>query len=886
MKRMSVRWLMVIGHGVGMMSILLALAGLRAAGWISLSSRDLVIVAVLSAGVAGGLNLLIWFRWLAPALRALHQLVRTPVSEPEPPPAPHASGGVEWRELERALRDQHRTMHALVAMGREYLDSGRLPVQEGQVSHDLGALTLQALRMLRGMDESVGRVARGELYDEIPDILRETPFGRALHDMTQVLRTMVADVRKETRQLSAASAQVAAMSQAGSRTATTATEEIDTISSAIHEVAGNLREVMQNIRRQADSLDQTFADIQDLLASTEHVSTNVELLAASSEATSRSIHEIHEFMQEIDRHAHSLADISDTVSSEATEGGSAVGTVIEGIHTIESTVQAAAGAIRRLGQESGRIGEILEVINGVAEQTNLLALNASIIAAQAGEHGRGFSVVADEIKELAERTRASTQEIGGIIHGLQHEVGEGTQAIDRCLEAVADGVVLANQAGDILDTIVQNIQGAREMAASLAEATVTQTRNSEQVNHATEQVTQKIDELHATAMQQARDSTHLAEMANVLKDVTQQIETSAKTQSQATDAIAASIEEIQMLVQRNADLAHSLAASSEELGALESRLAQNMGHFLITLPHLPADFDAAQPGFVFLFPEAPFFYQHIYHGLAEVLAGQQYQTLALDSQNDPILQAEYLTWALRQPWVQGLFLCSLDEQTGGCVARDARAAGMPLIVVDRPASDAMVSVFSDNQQGGKSAAELLHERLPSDATVMACGPRNITSMFTRMEGFFQQSRSYGWRVVEAFTSVMNIEEAKQSMLQSIQRTPDVQGMFLANEHASLAYLELLKEGRLSRREITAVSYDINASIVEALKTGDLVGSIFQDPPQLGRTAARYMLDLLKGARKMAPGTAPQEVFTPVKKVTPQNVTEFWPLPEERIMHIS
>jgi methyl-accepting chemotaxis protein len=733
------------------------------------------------------------------------------------------------------------------------------------------------MHTLAGMADYIGVLIDGHLYCDIPDTIAHTKFGQALRIMTHELRDVITDLRKETSQLSAASAKVAAMAQQGSRNATTANREVENISSSIHQVAGNLREVLQNIRRQADSLEQTFADIQDLLTSTEHINSSVELLSASTEATSQSIHEIHEFMQEIDSHAHSLAEISETVSAEAKEGGIAVGTVIEGIQTIKLTVEDAAVAIRRLGEESERIGEILEVINGVAGQTNLLALNASIIAAQAGSHGRGFSVVADEIKELADRTKTSTQEIGDIIHALQNEVMQGTMAMQRCLEAVGDGVVLANQSGEILSTIVKSIQGAREMAASLADATVTQTRNSEQVHLATEQITQKIEDLYATATQQAQDSTHLAEMANILKDVTQHIELSANTQLQATDAIVNSIEEIQDLVRRNAGIAHDLEASSEELGALESNLAENMGHFLISPPPLPEGFDASRPSVAFVFPGAPFFYGYIYKGLQLVLAEHQYQVLAFDAQNDPILQAEYLNWLLRQSWLKGLALCSFDEQTGGRIVLDAKKANIPLIIVDRSAQHALISVFSDNRQGGELAAELMHDALSGTPTVLACGPRNINSIFNRMEGFFQRARSYNWRVVEVFTTIMNIEEAKQNMLDIIQRTPDVKGVFLTNEHASIAYLELIKEGRLAQQSIAAVCYDINADIVNAMTEGEVVGTIFQDPLQLGKAAAHKLLDIFQNPALASPDS-PQTILTPVKKVTSRELSLYWPPP--------
>jgi methyl-accepting chemotaxis protein/ABC-type sugar transport system substrate-binding protein len=777
--------------------------------------------------------------------------------------------------LERALRTHVDHLRVLTQMSETFLETGEYPNPSQSFPEHLPAPIIQRfINTVRASKAYIDTLITGQLYSDVSEDIHHMQIGKALQEMATSLRTTMTNLRKEIACLSSSSAHIAAMSQQGSRNATTAAEAVESISSSIHEVAGNLREVMYNITRQSDSLEQTFGDIHDLLTSTEQVNIHVETLSASTEATSHSITEIHEFMKEIDRHAHLLAEISETISTDAKDGGQAVGSVIGGIQTIKNAVEDAATAIQSLGDQSGHIGEILEVINGVAEQTNLLALNASIIAAQAGEHGRGFSVVADEIKELAERTKSSTHEIDEIIRALQTEVTHGIVAMKRCLEAVDDGVVLANQSGTILDTIVESIQEAREMASTLAEATVFQTQNSQQAHHATEQVMQKIDDLSRTASQQAQDSAHVVEMANILKDVTQHIEHSAKTQLQATDAIVNSIEEIHDLVQRNATLAHNLATASEDLGLLETNLAESMGTFFITAPPLPCDFDDSRPTVAFIFPGAPFFFEYIFEGIKRTLTEHGYQVLAFDSQNDPIIQAEYLIWLLRQSWLQGIVLSPVDEQTGGRIVQDARRADIPLVVADRPAKHAVISIFSDNTQGGEYAAEILHDQLSGPSTVMACGPRNIHNIFTRMEGFFRKSRSYSWHVEEAFTSIMNIEEAKRNILEVLRNTPDVQGIFLTNEYAALAYLELVEQGKLSSQKISGVCYDINEHVAEAIRDGHLLGTIFQDPVQLGDAAAHELLEIFKRPGHRMP-SEPKEVLTAVKKVTRDNIASYW-----------
>src|SRR5437870_7745307 len=120
---------------------------------------------------------------------------------------------------------------------------------------------------------------------------------------------------------------------------------------------------------------------------------------------------------------------------------------IEGMEQIRQSVVASNAVVSRLGERSLAIGRILNVIEDIAEQTNLLALNAAILAAQAGEHGRGFSVVASEIRELSERTAASTREIAGLIQSVQSEVANALASMSEGTKLVEHGVTLSHQAG-------------------------------------------------------------------------------------------------------------------------------------------------------------------------------------------------------------------------------------------------------------------------------------------------------------------------------------------------------------------------------------------------------------------------------------------------------
>ncbi len=777
----------------------------------------------------------------------------------------------ELHELADLFADVIESSQRFVQKSDEVLRTGQLsaslPIKTGDPVSKAFSRLVDALTTLERLFEAM---TTGDLDDEIPDALSDTKLGQSFGEMKTEIRTIILRVRKEVSNISKASAEIAAMSQQGSQNAHTETESVEKISSSIHKMANNLREVMQNISRQGDSVEKTFTYIENMIASIEEVNSSVELLSSSADSTARSIDDIHKFMQQIQQHAHSLSGISETISKEARGGVASVGEVIEGIQTIKQTVEDAATTIQRLGHDSDRIGEILQVINGVAEQTNLLALNASIIAAQAGSHGRGFSVVAGEIKELAERTRTSTKEIAVIIRSLQTGATQGILAMRNSLQAVDAGVSLSHAAGSILKTIMESIQGARDMAATLAEATVKQTQNSQQVTVATERITQKLDGLHDTAVAQSRDSAHLAEMASILKDATQHIEQSATAQLRVMDTIVLSIEDIQEFVQRNADIAHHLAASSEKLEVLGSNLSEHMGHFLTARPALPQDFQPTRPTVAFMYPGAPSFYGAIYRGVVQE-AGSRFQTIELDCQNDSVLQAEYVYWLKRQPWFYGLLLTPFDEHTGGRIATEMMRQKKPIAVVDRLANHAPLTIISDNMRGGIAAAELLRTAVPEESIVLTCGPRNIHSIFHRMQGFAQQGKTYRWNVINAFTSLMNIEEAKQGILTAYHRYQGVKGIFVTNEHASLATLELFKEGALPAHLVKAVSYDMNQDIANAIRHGVLCGTVFQDPEKIGRVAMQELF-ALQEQHAMPSADSPRVVHVPVTKVTRDNLS--------------
>ena len=272
----------------------------------------------------------------------------------------------------------------------------------------------------------------------------------------------------------------------------------------------------------------TFVDnIQDIIAAVNGVSQEVASgaseISASNEEISGGVQEqnqqVLQISSAVEQMSASIVEVARKSNDAATtaaesgrvaqEGGQVVSQTIEGMRTISEAVTASAASVSELGKRGDQIGQIIEVINDIADQTNLLALNAAIEAARAGEHGRGFAVVADEVRKLADRTTKATEEIAVSIKAIQTETSEAVRRMETGTEQVNTGVVTATQAGDALQQIVAKAQDVAGMIQSIAAAAEEQSTASEQVAH-------NIEKVSAVTEQTAQGTTQAAQAASQL----------------------------------------------------------------------------------------------------------------------------------------------------------------------------------------------------------------------------------------------------------------------------------------------------------------------------------------------------------------------------------
>ena len=375
--------------------------------------------------------------------------------------------------------------------------------------------------------------------------------GEAVSQMVLNLRSLLGELNRNALGLASASEQLSqAAQQAGAAT---------------QQIASSIQQVARGAQEQSASVQQTSASMQQLSSAIEQIAKGAQEQARRVEEATGRVRRIAEAIGQVAMATQELERAAGEMTVTAGQGSEVVGKAVGSLVLIKDRVGETARRIRELGKHSEEIGQIVEVIDDIAEQTNLLALNAAIEAARAGEHGRGFAVVADEVRKLAERSSRATKEIGQLIRAVQRGTEEAVQAMELGVKEVEEGSGLASEAGEALRRIRESVAGAHEGVKRIAELASGIRGDAESTVSAVLEVMGIVQQSGAATEQMAASSGEVVKAVDSIASVSEESAAVAEEVSASTEEMSAQVEE--------------MVASVEGLARMAEELRQFVGRF-------------------------------------------------------------------------------------------------------------------------------------------------------------------------------------------------------------------------------------------------------------------------------------------------------------------
>jgi ABC-type transport system substrate-binding protein/methyl-accepting chemotaxis protein len=406
--------------------------------------------------------------------------------------------------------------------------------EERRLLNDVGELSRQLRRIVTGL-----RRAAVTVESIAADVFRGTRgLSMSVLDegaSVEETSTSIAEINISLRRVEE---NISALSNLSQATSTSAVQ-----------MATSIDQVSRNADALAHYVEETATAIEEMAVSISNVAENTEALASSAAEAADATAAIDDSTHRINSSVKETVDLADDVMQSAQKGSSVVYETASTMQSIKTAIDLANESITALGRRSIHVGEIVDVIDEIAERTNLLALNAAILASQAGQHGRGFRIVADEIKELSERTAASTREIAALIANVLEDVRVATERVAAGDALAETGVEQAYNAAALLDEISNSTVRASDSVRAIALATTVQSAEAARVRDAAALVRERAKQIERATAEQAQTSQHIGERAVHMSELTEQVRRAAEEQAEASKHIANAMEELTGVVE-------------------------------------------------------------------------------------------------------------------------------------------------------------------------------------------------------------------------------------------------------------------------------------------------------------------------------------------------
>jgi len=386
------------------------------------------------------------------------------------------------------------------------------------------------INYMQGMGVAATAIAENDLTTHVTPKSDKDELGNAFVKMIIGLREAVGLITESANAVTSSAAHLAtAAEQSGE---------------AASQIAATIQQVALGTNEQTDSIAKTSSSVEQMGRVIDGVAKGAQEQAKAISRASQTTSRINTAIGQVANNVQSVTRDSAQSASLSRDGAKTVKETINGMEAIRSKVGLTASKVEEMGTRSEEIGAIVETIEDIASQTNLLALNAAIEAARAGEQGKGFAVVADEVRKLAERSTLATKEIATLIKGIQKTVNEAVTAMQASAKEVESGVSRANSAGVVLDNILGAAESVYKQAEDAGAAAAKVGAAAAELVEAVDAVSAVIEENTAATEEMAANSSELTHAIENIASISEESSAAIQEVSTSTDEVSAQVKEV------------------------------------------------------------------------------------------------------------------------------------------------------------------------------------------------------------------------------------------------------------------------------------------------------------------------------------------------------